>query len=133
MLGVAEIADLEQGARGAVEQRVLELDVPRRDAHPVEVVDADDELLEEPPRLGLLEAAFTDDVLEHVAWVVSFFCLKKRKGGKVSLKKEGKRRNLKKKTKMKKLFFSFFLPPETNSIAIARYLGVRKTSLNCTT
>ena len=32
MLGVAKVADLDQRARGAVEERVLELDVARGDA-----------------------------------------------------------------------------------------------------
>ena len=66
VLAVPKVADLQERPRPAVQQRVLELDVPVHDAHAVTVVKADDQLLEEPARVGLVETPAGLDVLEHV-------------------------------------------------------------------
>ena len=67
VLGVSEVADLDQGPRLVVQQRVLELDVAVGDAHPVAVVEPDDQLLEEPPGQLLGDASVLADVVHEVA------------------------------------------------------------------
>ena len=71
-LGVAKVAELERGPRAAgmpVKERVFELKVAVDDALAVAVVDGDDELLEEPPRLRLLNPLLLHDVVKGVAAV----------------------------------------------------------------
>ena len=67
VLRVPKVAQLDERPRlGAVEQRVLELDVSVCHAHPVAVVEAHDELLEEEAGVVLGEAPAGGDVGEEV-------------------------------------------------------------------
>ena len=52
-LGQAKVADLDQTRLAIVQQRVLQLDVAIDDPGLVAVIDANDQLLEEPPGTGL--------------------------------------------------------------------------------
>ena len=55
-LGEAEVCELDDGALFvAPQQHILQLDVPVGHAHAVAVVDRQDELLEDPSRLSLLQ------------------------------------------------------------------------------
>ena len=69
VLGVPEVADLEQRLARPVDERVLELDVAIDDALAVAIVESNDELLEEPACLVLVQAALLADVFERVAAV----------------------------------------------------------------
>mmetsp|Transcript_31638 Transcript_31638/g.75175 ORF Transcript_31638/g.75175 Transcript_31638/m.75175 type:complete len:201 (+) Transcript_31638:850-1452(+) len=69
-LGVAKVADLQAGGARLpvrVEKRVLELQVAVADPHPVAVLEAGDELLEEVARLGLGEARLGEDAVEQLS------------------------------------------------------------------
>jgi len=62
-----KVADLHERPGRAVQQRVLQLNVPVDHAHAVAVVQPDDQLLKKPPRLVLAQPVLADDVFKHVA------------------------------------------------------------------
>ena len=65
-LGVSKVADLEARRGAAVEQRVLELEVPVADVHGVAEAHPAHQLLEEVAGLVLVEPAGLADALEQL-------------------------------------------------------------------
>ena len=67
VFGVAKVADLHKRPFGAVQEGVLQLDVPVHHTLAMAVVHADDELLEKPPGLILAQAPSPLDILKQVS------------------------------------------------------------------